>query len=104
MALAALGLGLSACGFLQGQPVTAATQSDINLGATIACGLAEAGDTVFNAKNTDPDKAKVEALVYAGFHEVCKPPYTADLNTIIKKATDAYVAIKALTPAAPAAP
>lgn len=94
-------LTLSGCALFRGEPVSPATQQDINTGAVIFCGLAEAADDVFNARNKDPDRAKAEAVVYAGFHEACKPPYTLDLPTITKKAIDAYNAIKALTPAAP---
>lgn len=93
--IAIIVVALSACA-----TVTPTDQAKIDQGAAIACAGMEAADTIFNAyvvKHPEKsDQAKIEATVYAGVHVVCMPPYTVDLPTLIKKATDAAVKISAL--------
>lgn len=87
-----LGISLASCA-----TVTQSEQDRINQGSAIACAGFEAADTLFNsyAKShpMSEDKLAIEAKVYAGVHEVCKPPYTLDLPTLMQKATNASVAI-----------
>lgn len=76
--------------------VTPDTQAKIDTYAPIVCAGFEAADTIFNAAHPSADKVALEAKAYAGVHEACKPPYTLDAATLIKKATDATIAIQAL--------
>lgn len=94
--LAALPL-LSAC------VADATTQAKIDMGAQFACAGVEAGNSIFlnyakiHAADVDmASKVKTEDLIYTGLHEACKPPYTGDVATLIKKATDAAIAITSL--------
>lgn len=73
------------------------TQTRIDTAASVACAGVEAADTIFNtyaaAHQVSVEKREIAAQVYAGVHEICKPPYTGDLQTLVAKAVNATIAI-----------
>lgn len=74
-------------------------QGKVDLSAQVACGVMEAADTgfqVYSQKHPDEENQHIEALAYAGVHELCKPPYTVDIQTLIAKASKAATQIYSL--------
>lgn len=103
-------LSLSACaggGVKPLAPVTPEAQAAVDQGAAIFCGLVDAAKSGFDAyadpkagNNVSSEDVLTAMKAYAGVREICKPPYTVSVAEIARKAMDAYLAIRAVSPPA----